>query len=95
MRLFLSSQIQSSLILGFYKYIFIYVPKEEKKYLLNFKNILLGYKSISKPYIIINIFLIPLSIYLIFFVHRRSIYSPLRTKISKKLYKNYCEYLES
>ena len=95
MCLFLSSQIQSSLILGFIN-IFLYTyPKKKKKYLLNFKNILLGYKSISKPYIMINIFLIPLSIYLILFVHRRSIYSPLRTKISKKLYKNYCEYLES
>ena len=92
-RLLFSSQIQSSFILAFLNLCLYTRSKDINKYLINFKKIISSYKSISMLYIILNIFLMPISIYLILFIHRRSIYSPLRSKISKKSYKNYSTYL--
>ena len=93
-RLFFSSQIQSSFFLSLYN-IYLYTdPKERKFYLKNINKILVKYKKLSFLYIFINIFLIPLSIYLIFFKHRRSLFSPLRAKLSIQSYKKYLNFLK-
>ncbi len=92
--LLFSTQIQSSFILALLNICRYTYPKEIKLYLKNSMRILIIYKIISFKYLLINIFLMPISFYLILFVHRRSIFSPLRTKLSKNSYKKYLKLLE-
>lgn len=91
--LFFSAQIQSSFILALLNICRYTYPKEIKNFSKNMKKISIAYKKISFLYILINMFLFPISLYLIFFVHRRSIYSPLRSNISLNSYKNFTAYL--
>jgi hypothetical protein len=93
-RLLFSTQIQSAFILALFNICRYTYPKEIKNFIRNIKKILITYKKISLIYLLINIFLIPISIYLILFIHRRSIFSPLRTKLSKYSYKKYIKFLE-
>ena len=92
-RLYYSAQIQASFILSLLNLCRYTYPKETKYLFRNIKIIFQVYNKISFKYIFINFFLIPISIYLILFVHRRSICSPLRSNISFKSYKNFIDFL--
>ena len=84
--IFYSFQIQSSLFLALLN-IFKYTPRNIRLIKKNIKNIFSSYMKISIINIIINLIFMPFSIYLILFVHRRSIYSLQRASISNANFK--------
>ena len=92
-KLFFSFQIQSSLLLSL-KNILKYSQNRKPKVIFKYIfRILKTYKRISLSFIILNIFCIPYSIFLILFVHQKSIYSSYRKKISLEAFNSYLLYL--
>ena len=76
-----SLQIQSSLFLSIVN-ILKYTPKNINLIRKNLMQIIIYYRKLSIKNIFFNIIFIPISIYLILFVHRRSIYSKQRNSLS-------------
>jgi glycosyltransferase involved in cell wall biosynthesis len=87
--IFFSTQIQAALILSLINIARYTKQKKIKYFFKDFKKVLSTYKRISLPFVLLNLFLLPLSIYFILFIHRRSIFSPLRSKISYDIYKSF------
>ena len=79
-------QIQSSLILSFIN-VLRYTPRNIEIIKKNITLLFISYRKISIINIISNLFFIPISIYLILLVHRRSIFSSQRNSISFSKFK--------
>ena len=91
-RIFFSSQIQASLILSIINIARFAKQKKIKYFLKDLKQLISIYKRISLIYVLLNVLFLPLSIYIILFIHRRSILSPLRSQISYDNYKSYSSF---
>ena len=79
-------QIQSSLFLSFIN-VLLYTPRDIEIIKKNIILLFISYRKISIINIILNLFFVPISIYLILLVHRRSIFSSQRNSISYRKFK--------
>lgn len=93
--LFISFQIQASVILAILNILKYTSPRKIKNILRNILKILTLYKEISFFYIILNSIFVPISIYFILFTHRSSKYSPLRKKLTYVQFKQYVSFLSN